>query len=116
LLGPYSADLGLVRLDGFAPFPEERTHALAGLRSCEVAWGGRAERIERLGPHDVALHFAGDGPSVLADPASPAELAVGRQVFAAWPVNRLGVVSRIDVRVPGRVAVLPAAPPAAEAS
>ncbi|HVN42579.1 MAG TPA: FtsQ-type POTRA domain-containing protein [Steroidobacteraceae bacterium] len=116
VLGPYGADLGLLRLDGFAPFPDERTHALAGLRPCELAWGGRVERIERLGPHDVALHFAGGGPSVLADPASPAALAIGREVLAAWPTTRLGAARQIDVRVPGRVAVLPAALPVAEAS
>jgi cell division protein FtsQ len=116
VLGPYSADLGLLRLDGFAPFPEERAHTLVALRSCETVWGARVERVERLGPHDVALRFAGDGPLVLADPANSAALAIGRQVLAAWPASRLGVARRIDVRVPGLVAVLPAAPLAAEAS
>ena len=116
VLGPYGADLGLLRLDGFSPFPEERAHALAALRPCENAWGGRVERVERLGPHDVALHFVGDDLSVVADPANPAALAIGRQVLAAWPASRRGVARQIDVRVPGRVAVLPAAPPVAETS
>jgi hypothetical protein len=116
LLGPFGSDLGLLRLDGFAPFPEERAPALAARHACETAWGGRVERIERLGPHDVVLHFANDEVVVLVDPANPAALALGRQILAAWPADRLGAVRRLDVRVPGRVAVLPVAPIVEETS
>lgn len=97
----------LLRLDGFGPFPEEREALLGVVPALEHAWGGRLERADRVGPHDVALHFADTPPPVLADPRRPEELVAARRVFAAWTVKR-PVPLRVDARLVGRVAVLPA--------
>ena len=103
----------LLLLTGFAPFPEERETLLAVVPALEQAWGGKLEHAERVGPHDVALHFADGSPTVLADPDQPEELAGARRVLAAWTARQT-VPLRLDARVPGRVAVLPASIPPEE--
>ncbi len=107
ILGNAEAAPALLELDGFAPYPEERRALLAQVPALERAWGGRLERVERVGPHDVALHFAGTAPVVLGDPDRPEGLAAARRVLAAWTASRPTPV-RLDARVAGRVAVLPA--------
>jgi hypothetical protein len=107
LLASVSSTPGLLRLDGFAPFPEERSAFLAARSDLERAWGAGIEVAQRLGPHDVALQFAGTSPAILADPGRSAELIAARRVLAAWSAKR-PVPIRLDARVAGRVAVLPA--------
>ena len=102
------------RLDGFAPFPEESAVLLAAVPALERTWGARLERVERVGPSDVALHFAGTPLPVLADPTKPAGLAAARRVLTAWTATRPAPV-RLDARVSGLVAVLPAPPDPEEA-
>ncbi len=97
-----------LKLLAFAPHPEERAALLAALPALQASWGGEVQSVERLGPRDVALSFAGTALRVVADPSRPADLAAGRTVLAAWARRSPAAVSRLDVRVPGRVAVLPA--------
>ncbi len=114
LLAPAAAGSSLLQLEGFAPFPEERAALLAARADLERAWGAVIARAQRLGPHDVALQFTGFTVSVLADPRRPGELTAARRVLAAWTARR-PVPVRLDARVSGRVAVLPApAPPEGE--
>jgi cell division protein FtsQ len=104
----------LLVLAGFGPFPEERETLLGSVPALEQTWGGRVDRVERVGPHDVGIHFAGCGPTVLADPDKPGELAGARKVLSAW-TSSLPAPLRLDARISGRVAVLPApAPPQEE--
>lgn len=107
LLAPVDSIPPLVRLEGFAPFPEERAAFLAAREEIERGWGASVERVVRLGPHDVELRFADTPLPVLADPARAAQLAAARRVLAAWTARRPAPV-RIDARVAGRVAVMPA--------
>jgi hypothetical protein len=113
ILGPSEAGAGLLEIDGFASFPEERAALLAAVPALEHGWGDRLQRAERIGPCDVALHFAASGPTLIADPAEPAALGVARRVLAAWVAANKLAPQRLDVRVVGRVAVLPAPPAAA---
>ncbi|MBZ5588059.1 MAG: FtsQ-type POTRA domain-containing protein [Acidobacteriia bacterium] len=106
LLATIEAASSLLRLEGFGPFPEERETLLAVVPTLEGAWGGKLERVERVGPHDVALHFAEISAPVLADPGRPEELVTARRVFTAWTAKR-SVPLRLDARLAGRVAVLP---------
>ena len=99
----------LLELDGFGPYPEERQTFLGAVATLERAWGGTLERAERVAPHDVALHFRGADLPVLADPERPEALAVARRVLAAWTAGQPAPL-RLDARVAGRVAVLPATP------
>ena len=107
LLATVSSIPSLLRLEGFAQFSEERSAFLAARSELERAWGTRIERAQRLGPHDVALRFAGSSPPVLADPGRPEELVAARRVLAAWTA-KWSVPARLDARLAGRVAVLPA--------
>ncbi len=107
ILGSADGAPPLLELDGFAPYPEERQAFLGRVPDLERAWGGVLERVERIAPHDVALHFAGTGAAVLADPERAEALVAARRVLAAWIADRPAPL-RIDARVAGRVAVLPA--------
>ena len=107
LLATVDSSSPLPRLEGFASFPEERSTLLAARPALERAWGASIESAKRLGPHDVALHFGDTSPPVLADPGRPEELVAARRVFAAWTAKR-PVPLRLDARLVGRVAVLPA--------
>lgn len=99
-----------LELDGFGPFPEERSVALAAVASLERSWGARLVRVERIGPHDVSLQFTDIAFPVLADPGRPDGLAAARRVLAAWTARHVAPL-RLDARVTGIVAVLPAPPP-----
>ncbi len=113
ILAPAADGGSLLELDGFAPFPEERADLLAAVPALERTWGARLERVERIGLNDVALHFAGTAMPVLADPARPAGVDAARRVLAAWTATR-PAPARLDARVSGLVAVLPAADPGEE--
>jgi cell division protein FtsQ len=114
--GRILADAGdggsLLELDGFGPFPEERSTALAAVGTLERCWGAGLVRIDRVGPHDVGLHFSDIAFPVLADPGKPGGLVAARRVLAAWIARHQAPV-RLDARVTGIVAVMPA-PPAPE--
>ncbi len=114
ILGPAPDGGSLLELDGFTPFPEESAVLLAAVPALERTWGARLERVERVGPSDVALHFAGTDLPVLAAPTKPAGLAAARRVLTAWTATRPAPV-RLDARVSGLVAVLPAPPDPEEA-
>jgi cell division septal protein FtsQ len=99
-------------LSGFSAFPAERATVLAAVSALERAWKAPLARVERLGPGDVVLHFAEETTCVVADPTVPESLVEGRAVLAAWERQTGAAPLRLDVRVPGRVALLPApAPP-----
>jgi hypothetical protein len=115
ILAPAAGDTSLLELDGFAPFPEERAVLLAAVPVLERTWGARLERVERVGPSDVALHFSGTGLPVLVDPTKPAGVAAARRVLTAWAATRPSP-ARLDARVSGLVAVLPASPVPVEAT
>jgi cell division septal protein FtsQ len=115
LLGPAGTPGSLLELDGFAAYPEERAAVLASVAALQRFWDGRLERVERVGPHDVALRFANTPFPVLADPGNPQALATARRVLSAWLAAQNPPPLRLDARVAGRVAVLPA-PPAEEKS
>jgi len=100
--------LPALELVAFAAYPDERAAVLAALPALEAAWGDRVRSVKRLGPRDVAISFAATPLTVVADPSRPAGLADGRAVLAAWERSSPAPVRRLDVRVPGRVAVLPA--------
>lgn len=101
------APLPHLELIAFGPHPEERATLLAALPALEAAWGGSLRRVERLGPRDVALEFNDGPPVVIADPSHPASLTAGRDVLKAWATRFSATVERLDVRTPGRVALLP---------
>jgi hypothetical protein len=109
ILAPAPDGGSLLELDGFAPFPEERAVLLGAVPVLERTWGARLERVERVGPSDVALHFAGAALPVLADPTKPAGVAAARRVLTAWTATQPAPL-RLDARVAGLVAVLPAPP------
>jgi len=115
-LGPCGPGAAPLEIEGFAAFPEERATALAAVPALERRWGARLERVERIGPRDVALHFAATVPTLVADPANPAALADARRVLAAWLTTYKLAPARLDVRVAGRVTVLPAPPADGEGS
>lgn len=110
LLGPPIPGISLPELEliGFAGYPEERVALLEVVPALERAWGAKVRRVKRLAVSDVALTFAGSELEVIADPTRPGALAEGRAVLAAWERHSLPAVARLDVRVPGRVAVRPA--------
>ena len=97
-----------LELIGFGAHPEERAALLAALPALQASWGGTVRRVQRLGPRDVAIFFDGAALHVVADPSRPEGLAAGRTVLAAWQRFSPAAVRRLDVRVPGRVALLPA--------
>ena len=108
VLGPADASARMLELDGFAAYPEERATVLASAGELQRCWEGSLERIERLAPHDVALRFAGIPFPILVDPSHPEGLTAARKVLAAWIAAPNPMPLRLDARVPGRVAVLPA--------
>jgi cell division septal protein FtsQ len=111
LLGPADSGTPLLEVEGFAAYPEERAAVLAVAAQFERSWNDKLQRIERVGSHDVALRFAGTPFPVLADPDHPGALSAARTVLDAWLASRRPAPLRIDARVLGRVAVLPAPPP-----
>jgi cell division septal protein FtsQ len=108
LLGPVDVATGLLEVEGFAAYPEERAAVLAAAAQLERSWNDRLQRIERVGAHDVALRFAGTPFPVLADPEDPGALSTARSALDAWLASGRPAPLRIDARVRGRVAVLPA--------
>ena len=106
----------MLELDGFGGFAEERSAVLAAAPLLQRRWGSPLERVERLGPHDVALHFHDQPCTILADPARPENLDIAHRVLAAWVASNRSAPLRIDVRVAGRAAVLPAPQPPQEAA
>jgi cell division septal protein FtsQ len=111
LLGPAGSRAPLLEIDGFAAYPEERAAVMAAASQLERSWNDRLQSIERVASHDVALRFVGTPFPVLADPADPGALATAREVLDAWLASRRPAPLRIDARVQGRVAVLPAPVP-----
>jgi hypothetical protein len=111
LLGPAAGTHAALEIDAFGPHPGERADLLARIPDLERAWGGRLARAVRVGPRDVELGFEGAPCAVVADPAAPNSVATARRVLTAWTASHDAAPRRLDVRVPGRVAVLPAPPP-----
>lgn len=112
LLGEASGALPELEIVGFAPFPEERAALLAAAEELERAWGARLRVAERVGPADVALAFDDAPCAVLVDPSQPGQVSLARRVLEAWRRDEQPPPLRLDARVEGRVAVLPApAPP-----
>jgi len=95
-----------LELVGFTAYPAERAALLAALPALQAAWGDEVRRVRRLTFRDVALTFVGSELEVLVDPSHPAALAEGKAVQAAWERHGLPSMARLDVRVPGRAAVL----------
>jgi hypothetical protein len=110
LLGDHAWSSQLLELRGFAPYPPERGAVLAAVPQLERFWGGRLVSIERCGPRDVALAFADTPFVVMADPTDGSLLATARAVTAAWTARAKAAPQRVDARVAGRVALLPAPP------
>lgn len=110
ILGPAQGDLPALTLEGFAAHPEERAAVLGAVAEFELRWHSGLDRVERLGPHDVALHFRDTPLTVLVDPRTPDALVNARAVLGAWLARTGRAPVRLDVRVPGRVAVLPETP------
>lgn len=108
LLAPVDPGGNLLELDGFAAYPEERAAVLASATQLERCWNDRLQHIDRVGPHDIALGFEGTPFPVLADPKTPQSLIAARKVLDAWLASRRSAPLRVDARVAGRVAVLPA--------
>ncbi|MGC8917095.1 MAG: cell division protein FtsQ/DivIB [Thermoanaerobaculum sp.] len=105
LLGPAGSNAELLALSGFAAHPEERAEILGLVKDLEKAWGQPVVACERLGSREVAVSFAQDRVTVLLDPQHPEGVAAARKVLALWDEQTLGVVARLDVRVPGKVFV-----------
>ncbi|HPC83520.1 MAG TPA: FtsQ-type POTRA domain-containing protein [Thermoanaerobaculaceae bacterium] len=116
LLGEARGALPELEIAGFAPFPEERARVLEAVAEIERAWGSRLKAVERVGPADVALHFEGVGCAIVVDPCRPAQVAVARRVLEAWLQDGQPSPQRLDARIEGRVAVLPALEAPEEAS
>jgi hypothetical protein len=108
VLAPADPGPSPLELDGFATHPSERASVLAAASRLERCWNDRLTRVDRQGPHDVALHFAGTPFPILADPGDPDSLVAARRVLDAWIAARLPLPLRMDARVGGRVALLPA--------
>jgi cell division septal protein FtsQ len=107
-LGPAEPGAALLEVEGFAACPEERAAVVAAAAQLERGWNDRLRRVERVGPHDVALSFAGTPFPVLADPGDPGALVLAREVLDAWLASGRPGPLRVDARVRGRVALLPA--------
>jgi hypothetical protein len=114
LLGEPAGTVPGPELHGFAADAEGRAAVLRMVAGAERLWGARLLRAQRLGPRDVLLRFADSDCAAVVDPAAPERLATARRVVAAWTAAAEQPPQRVDVRVAGRVAVLPA-PPAAVA-
>lgn len=116
LLGEARGTLPELEVSGFAPFPEERATVLGAVEEIERAWGARVRVAERVGPADVALAFDGAPCTVLVDPSRPSQVSLARRVLEAWQRDGQPAPRRLDARVDGRVAVLPALDPPEAAS
>jgi len=111
LLAPAGDATGLPELAGWDPHPEERAAVLTSIPEMERAWGSDVARMERVAPNDARVVFAAGPCPVLVDPGHPDSLRDGRRALAAWQADSRALPIRLDVRVPGRIAILPAAPP-----
>ena len=111
LLGALAGEVPALELCGFAADSEGRASVLRAAPGAEKQWGASLVRAERVGPRDVLLVFADTACGALVDPSQPDGVALARRVLVAWTAETKSVPQRIDVRVPGRVAVLPAPPP-----
>ena len=111
LLAPALTATPSLELAGFGAHPYERASVLAAIPAFEAAWGARVIRVTRLASRDVTLEFAGGICPIAVDPAAPAGLVTARVVLRAWLAAHESAPLRLDVRVPGRVAVLPAPEP-----
>jgi cell division septal protein FtsQ len=116
LLGPAPDGALVLELDGFRLHPEERAIVLAAAARLEAAWGATLTRAARVAPNDVALSFADSDTVVVADPSRPAGVADARRVYGAWIATNGTAPLRLDARVAGRVAVMPAPRPDPEAA
>ncbi len=105
ILGPAGSELDLPMLSGFVPYPEERARVLQVLPRLASTWGEPVARCQRLGARDVAVLFASDAMTLVLDPQHPESLVHARRVLSAWNKANLGPISRLDVRVPGKVFV-----------
>jgi cell division protein FtsQ len=114
LLAPAAAAAPSLELAGFGAYPHERAAVLAAVAGFEAAWGGRVTRVTRLASRDVAVEFDGGVCPIAVDPAAPAGLVNARAVLRAWFAEHGSAPLRLDARVPGRVAVLPAPEPEPE--
>lgn len=113
LLGEPAGTIPGPELHGFAADAEGRAAVLRMVAGAERLWGARLLRAQRLGPRDVLLTFADSECVALVDPAAPERLEVARRVVAAWTAATQAPPQRVDVRVAGRVALLPVPPAAA---
>jgi len=112
VLGPADGQPPPLTLRDFAPYPEERAELLAAVGSLEAAWGARLAVVERFAPGDVSLTFDGAPCSVVTEPTRAAAVGDARRVLAAWNATFAAPPRRLDARIPGRIVVLPAPPPA----
>lgn len=107
LLGP-APELGpWVRLEGFAPYPEERARALALLPQWESLWGRSVRLCRRLALGQLALRFHEEALEVLVSTDQAQNLALARQVLAAWEKAGFPAVARVDARVAGKIYLEP---------
>lgn len=109
LLFPVATAPDLPLLRGFAPHPEERAALLAVIDELGERWGAPIRTAYRLGPRDVRLEFGAGQPTVVVDPAKPANVVEARRVLTAWTAAHGAPPSQIDARVDHRIAVLPTA-------
>lgn len=114
LLGAPTGEVAGPVLCAFGGDTDGRAAVVLAAPELERRWGAPLVRAERLGPHDVQLVFADSPCGAVIDPARPESVALARRVLRAWLAETGAAPLRVDVRVPGRVAVLPA-PPVAEA-
>jgi hypothetical protein len=111
LMGPPQGSLPDLELRDFAPFPEERANLLAALPKIEEAAAASVHQATHMGFCNVALTFHGLPCPILVDPTRPDQLRLARRVLEAWQRDTHAVPLRLDARVDGRVAVLPAPEP-----
>ena len=114
LLAPAGPTAPALELVDYGAHPHERAGVLAAVPAFEAAWGARVVRVTRLASRDVTVEFEGVACPVAVDPATPAGLVAARAVLRAWLAERGGAPLRLDARVSGRVAVLPAPEPEPE--
>ncbi len=113
ILGPAAGEADLLEAVDFGAHPDDLSAALAGAAGLGERWGRPLRRIRRIGAGAVELTFADTPFPVLADLDRPASVTEARRVLTAWDREVGADPLRLDARVPGRVAVLPAPPPAA---
>lgn len=111
LMGSPRGSLPELEIVDFAPFPEERANLLVALPAIEEAAAARVRRAARMGFCNVALTFDQVPCPILVDPTRPDQLRLARRVLEAWQRDTHAAPLRLDARVGGRVAVLPAPTP-----